>query len=182
MTWAPRLSHAGCGGRVERTEDCPQLLTGTEAKAQEEKFSKFRSLAAKPGDAALGQKLFTVTCAACHNVGGHGGQIGPVLNGAGAMGPEALLRAVLTPNAAMEAGYRTFRVELLDGDIVDGRLISQDNEGIVLGRPNAEDLHLKRANVRRAAFTKTSLMPEGLLESLPTRDVTDLFAYLQTLK
>jgi len=82
----------------------------------------------------------------------------------------------------MEAGYRTFRVELLDGDIVDGRLISQDNEGIVLGRPNAEDLHLKRANVRRAAFTKTSLMPEGLLESLPTRDVTDLFAYLQTLK
>jgi hypothetical protein len=35
-----------------------------------------------------------------------------VLSGAGASGTEALLRNVLTPNAAMEAGYRIFRVEL----------------------------------------------------------------------
>ena len=31
-----------------------------------------------------------------------------------------LLRAYLTPNAAMEAGYRTFRVETRMGEVVDG--------------------------------------------------------------
>jgi putative heme-binding domain-containing protein len=105
-----------------------------------------------------------------------------VLDGAGAMGEEALLRATLTPNAAMEAGYRTFRVELRDGDIVDGLLVSQDNDAIVLRRQNAEDLRVPQANVRRAAFTKMSMMPEGLLEAMQPADVTHLFAYLRTLK
>ena len=56
---------------------------------------------------------------------GQGGQIGPVLNGAAANGLETLLRAVITPNAAMEAGYRTFRIELKDGDTLDGFLVSE---------------------------------------------------------
>jgi putative heme-binding domain-containing protein len=118
----------------------------------------------------------------CHSVGGQGGQIGPGLNGAGAMGTEALLRAMLTPNAAMEAGYRVFRVELRDGDLVDGMLVSQDNDALVLRRQNLEDLRVPRASVRRAGFTRLSLMPEGLLEAMPPADVADLFAYLMTLK
>ena len=40
-----------------------------------------------------------------------------MLNGAGASGVETLLRNVLTPNAAMEAGYRAFRVETRDGEV-----------------------------------------------------------------
>ena len=113
---------------------------------------------------------------------GQGGQIGPVLNGAGAMGVEGLLRAVLTPNAAMEAGYRNYRVELKDGDVLDGLLVSQDAEAIVLRQPNTQDRRIPQDEVRRAAHTKTSLMPEGLLEALPEQDAIDLFAYLQTLK
>ncbi|HYV30477.1 MAG TPA: c-type cytochrome, partial [Candidatus Binatia bacterium] len=170
------------GARVERADDFPRLLTAAESRAQEEKFAKFRLLIAHTGDSARGQTLFTNTCMACHSVGGRGGQIGPVLNGAGAMGVEGLLRATLTPNAAMEAGYRTFRAELRDGEVVDGFLVSQDNDAIVLRRPNLEDLRLPQARVRRAGYTKISVMPEGLLEAMPPTDVTDLFAYLQTLK
>ena len=87
-----------------------------------------------------------------------------------------------TPNAAMEAGYRTFRVELKDGEILDGLLVSQDDEAILLRQPNAEDRRIPQAEVRRASFLKTSLMPEGLLESLSPAQATDLLAYLQTLK
>jgi putative heme-binding domain-containing protein len=105
-----------------------------------------------------------------------------VLDGADAMGVKALLRATLTPNAAMEAGYRTFRVELRDGEVVDGLLVSQDSDGIVLRRQNAEDLRVPQADVRRAGFTKLSMMPEGLLEAMQPADVADLFAYLRTLK
>jgi putative heme-binding domain-containing protein len=170
------------GAQVERTDDFPRLLTAAESRAQEEKFAKYRALIAHTGDFAHGRSLFTNTCMNCHSVGGSGGKIGPVLNGAGAMGVEGLLRAVLTPNAAMEAGYRAFRVELRDGEVVDGFLVSHDNDAIVLRRPNLEDLRLPQARVRRANYTKMSLMPEGLLEAMPPTDVTDLFAYLRTLK
>jgi len=118
----------------------------------------------------------------CHNVGGQGGQIGPVLGGAGAMGTEAVLRAVLTPNAAMEAGYRVFRVELKDGDVLDGLLVSQDNDAIILRRQNTEDLRIPRNTVKRTSFTRMSMMPEGLLDGLKAEDVSNLFAYLRTLK
>ena len=168
--------------KVEKTADYPPLLTTAEAHEIAQKFDRFRVLAEKPGDIATGKTLFTSTCMTCHNVGGQGGQIGPVLSGAGAMGTEAVLRAVLTPNAAMEAGYRIFRVELKDGDVLDGLLVSQNNEAIILRRQNTEDLRIPRGTVKRASFTRMSMMPEGLLDGLKPEDVSNLFAYLRTLK
>ncbi len=102
--------------------------------------------------------------------------------GAGALGVESLLRNLLTPNAAMEPGYRVFRVELKDGDVLDGIRLSEDKDAIVLRRQNAEDTRIPQNTVRRAGFTKMSMMPEGLLEALASQDISDLFAYLKTLK
>lgn len=170
------------GARVEKTADYPPLLTSEESAALTRKFDTFRALASKDGDKAHGQVLFQSICMACHSVKGQGGQIGPVLNGAGAAGVEALLRNILTPNAAMEAGYRAFRVETKDGEVIDGIRVSEDKDAIVLRRPNAEDLRVPQNDIRKASFTKMSMMPEGLLEGLPTKDVSDLFAFLKTLK
>ena len=126
--------------------------------------------------------MFTTVCQQCHSVGGQGGQVGPVLNGAGALGVEALLRNLLTPNAAMEPGYRVFRVELRDGDVLDGIRVSEDKDAIVLRRPNMADTRIAQKDVRKAGFTKSSMMPEGLLDALKPQDLSDLFAYLKTLK
>jgi putative heme-binding domain-containing protein len=170
------------GARIQKTQDFPALLTAAEAKAVAERFAFFRGLAEKEGDSRRGGGLFTTTCLTCHTVAGRGGQIGPVLSGAGALGVEALLRNILTPNAAMEPGYRVFRVEMQNGEIVDGLLVSQDKEAIILRRQRAEDLRIPQTEVKRASFTKLSMMPEGLLDAFQPKDVTDLFAYLKTLK
>jgi len=158
------------------------LLTEEESLALAEKFTGLRKLANKAGDAARGQTLFASLCQSCHNVGGQGGQVGPVLSGAGALGVDALLRNIITPNAAMEAGYRAYRAELKDGDVIDGILVSQDAEALVLRRANVDDTRIAQKDVRKAGFTKKSLMPEGLLDALPPGQVSDLFAYLKTLK
>jgi putative membrane-bound dehydrogenase-like protein len=176
--WSPLHGTA----RIEKVDDAPALLKPAEAKVQQEKFLHYQTLAQKSGDLSHGKIIFNQTCATCHTVAGQGGQIGPVLNGAGAMGTEGLLRAILTPNAAMEAGYRTFRVELKDGDVLDGFLVSQDNEAIIIRQPNSQDRRIPQDEVRRARFTKTSMMPEGLLDSMPDPDAVDLLAYLKTLK
>ncbi len=170
------------GAKVVKTSDFPPLLTPAEAQALAIKFDRFHALADKAGDTAKGKALFTTVCLSCHSVGGQGGQIGPVLSGAGALGVEALLRNLLTPNAAMEPGYRMFRVELKDGDVLDGIRVSEDKDAIVLRRQNMEDTRIPQSTVKRAAFTKSSIMPEGLLEALPPEEVSNLFAYLKTLK
>ena len=168
--------------RVEKIFDAPPLLTGAQAREQAARFAHFRNLAEKGGDLEKGRAVFVSACATCHTVGGQGGQIGPVLNGAAASGIETLLRATLTPNAAMEAGYRNYRVELKDDDILDGFLVSEDANTIVLRQPNLQDQRIAKEKVRRAEFTRNSLMPEGLLDGMHPEDVRHLFAYLKTLK
>lgn len=169
------------GAKVKKTLDGPPLLTPAEARAAAEKLAKYRALAQKPGNPNHGRQLATA-CLACHTVQGQGANIGPNLSGAGAMNIEALLRSLLTPNAAMEAGYRTFRVELNDDEILDGFLVSEDADAVLLRVPNAEDRRIPRAEIRRATFLRRSLMPENLLESLPDTDAVDLLAYLRSLK
>jgi len=168
--------------KVERTSDLPPVQTPEEAKALDAKFARYRALAEKDGDRAAGQQVFTTTCGVCHTVKGNGGKIGPVLDGAGANGVEALLRNILTPNAAMEAGYRRFRVETKDGDVVEGLLAAQDAESVTVRQPSTEDQRFVRARLKRYGFIQGSVMPEGLLDGLQPGQVSDLFAYLKSLK
>ncbi|MFM9059620.1 MAG: LamG-like jellyroll fold domain-containing protein, partial [Planctomycetaceae bacterium] len=168
--------------RIEPALDAPKLVTQADAAARAEKFARFRALAEKPGDAARGQALFTTRCLTCHQQGGQGGKIGPTLDGVGLTGVEAILRNVLTPNAAMEGGYRNFRVVTRDGRVVQGLLVSQDADAIVIRQPDAADIRVAAADVSQAGFTGISIMPEGLLESLQPEEVSDLFAHLESLQ
>ena len=171
------------GARVEKIFNAPALLTEEQFREQEGRFAHFRRLVERGGgDIEKGRALFATACSVCHAVGGQGGQMGPVLDGAAASGTETLLRAILTPNAAMEAGYRNYRVELHSGDLLDGFLVSEDEKSILLRQANREDQRIEKANIRRAEYTQKSIMPEGLVESLHPEDVRDLFAYLKTLK
>jgi putative heme-binding domain-containing protein len=98
------------------------------------------------------------------------------------MDPESLLRSVVTPGAAIESGYYRFRVETKDGESVDGLLLSQNESEIRLRPVTGEDLRIPRSTVKRAAFDRSSLMPEGLLEPMKEQEVADLFTFLRTLK
>jgi putative heme-binding domain-containing protein len=169
------------GARVEPALDAPKLVTAAALEQRMEKFARFRGLVEMTGDAVRGQALFAVKCLTCHQQGGQGGKVGPALDGLGITGVEAILRNVLTPNAAMEGGYRTFRVVTRDGRIVQGLLVSRDADAIVIRQPNTADIRIAGHDVTQADFTGISIMPEGLLESMPPQDVSDLFAHLKSL-
>jgi putative membrane-bound dehydrogenase-like protein len=168
--------------KVVRTRDFPELLTAAATRALEEKFARFRNIVAQPGDAATGRTLFAGMCAACHRVKGEGGHIGPDLSGAGAMGNEALLRNILTPNAQLESGYYRYDVQLKNGDLITGFLVKEESDSIIIRPIGGDDRSIARSDLTLARFTRKSLMPEGLIEALPPDSVRDLFAYLNTLK
>ena len=167
--------------RIAKTTDFPALSTPEQAKALDEKFAKFVALAQKQGDPAQG-KLIANICITCHQIQGAGGQIGPNLSGVGAMGLDAILRNVLTPNAAMEAGYRVYQVVMNDGRVLEGFLAKQEETAYILRVPGAEDQRIPKNAVLRSQYLKRSLMPEGLLDAFPPEMVTDLMTYLQSLK
>ena len=168
--------------KLESTMDLPPLVSATEARELKEKFETMRKRAEAPGDVTQGKAIFTKMCMQCHKVGNEGAEIGPPLSGAGAMGTEALLRAMLTPSAAVEAGYRSFRVETRDNEIIEGFMLTNDKDSVVIRQPNRENQIVPRAKVKRAAFTAMSIMPEGQLEALKPEEVSHLFTYLKTLK
>lgn len=170
----------GKGARIAKTIDTPPLLTEEAAKALDTKFAKFTALAPK-GNAADGKAL-SALCMACHQIGSAGGQIGPNLSGAGAMGLEAVLRNILTPNAAMEPGYRIYRVEMKNGDLIDAFFVSEDKDAVVIRQAGLPDRRVPKADIRSTQFIRRSLMPEGLLDALQDQQVADLLAYLMTLK
>ena len=145
------------------------------------KFSKYRALAEKPGDPARGRATAAL-CQVCHLMGPAGGNIGPNLSGVGAMGTEAILRNILTPNAAMENGYRIYRVELKNGDLVEAFFVSEDKDAVIVRLPGAADRRIAKTEIARTQYLRRSLMPDGLLDALPPEQVSDLFAFLKTLK
>lgn len=168
--------------RVERTLDGPPLLDAETARALEARFDRARALAARGGDAALGRGVFERTCLVCHSVAKLGAAIGPPLDGSAHRGTEALLRAIVTPSAAVEGGYRLLLVETLEGEHLDGLLARQDERSIVLRRQGREDLVLAREGLASLAFDRLSVMPDGLLDGLSDDEVAALFAYLAGLR
>ncbi|HBE22761.1 MAG TPA: hypothetical protein DDW21_04835, partial [Verrucomicrobiales bacterium] len=138
-------------------------------------------LAKAGGNAAEGKNLAAL-CIACHQFGNAGGNIGPNLSSVGAMGPEAIVRNILTPNAAIEPGYRIFRVAMKDGSLLDAFFVSEDKDAIVVRQMGAGDKRIERNNIASTQFLRQSLMPEGLIDGLSDQQRKDLFAYLMSLK
>ena len=171
----------GAGAKVAKTSDFPPVFTAEESKVLDAKFAKFRALAEKPGDAAKG-KTTAALCQACHLMGPAGGNIGPNLSGVGAMGTEAILRNIITPNAAMENGYRIYRVEMKNGDLVEAFFVSEDKDAVIVRLPGVADRRIAKTEIARTQYLRRSLMPEGILDALPPEQVSDLFAFLKTLK
>ncbi len=171
----------GKGAKVVRTTDAPPLLNAEQFAAVEQKTARFMALSAKAGDAAKGKTLVAL-CQSCHMINGQGGLIGPNLSGAGAMGMEAVIRNIIEPNAAIEAAYRIFQVKLKAGEVIEAFYVSEDATAYVIRQAGGADRRVPKAEAASAKYLRRSLMPEGLLDGFTDDQVTDLFAYLKTLK
>ncbi len=169
------------GARVTRTTDVPPLLTAGQFQALEDKTRRLMALGHKGGNPADGKTLAAL-CMSCHTIQGQGGLIGPNLSGAGAMGLEAVIRNIVDPNAAMEAAYRIFRVELKGGELVEAFFVSEDSSAVVVRQPGGADRRIAKSEILSSRYLRRSLMPEGLLDGFNDQQTADLLAFLMTLK
>jgi putative heme-binding domain-containing protein len=134
---------------------------------------------------ARGKRLFTETgCAQCHRLGNEGSFIGPDLTAvASRFDRRALLESIIEPSKVIAEVYRTASLTTKAGAIIDGRIVSEDADAVVIGI-NPVDPDQKRrvakADIASRRVSDVSPMPEGLLNTLTREEIFDLLAWLES--
>lgn len=123
-----------------------------------------------------------VGCFTCHRFAGDGGAVGPDLTGvSGRFNAKDLLESIVDPSKEVSDQYAPTVFTLKNGTSVIGRVANLNNDDIMV----MEDMsapgdftNVKRSELVSAEPSKTSPMPEGLLNTLKEDEVLDLLAYL----
>mgnify|MGYP001002072226 CR=1 FL=1 len=134
------------------------------------------------GNAEAGKALFQ-TCLLCHQVGNQGQNIAPALDGSANREREALLTAILNPDAAVESGYSVYRVTKKDGTQVEGYLVNKDNQGTTIAFMGGSKTFIDANSIKNQGFLGgRSFMVKGLIDNYSDQQVADLLTYIKTLK
>jgi putative heme-binding domain-containing protein len=132
-------------------------------------------------DPSRGRALFNRTCLSCHKLFDAGGDVGPELTGSDRANTDYILENVLDPSAAVSRDYTVTSIATADGRLISGIVREQTDASLVIQTAN-ERLVVPREDVEAIKPSKTSMMPEGLLDPLSPGEIRDLFAYLASSK
>src|SRR4029077_11052428 len=111
----------------------------------------------------------TGTCAKCHTINGVGKDVGPNLSEIGAKFPkDALYESILFPSAAIAHNYETHRIELQNGNVVQGVIVSDTADAVTIKTAEAIVQTYKKSEIADNSEIKVSLMPADLQKLLTT--------------
>ena len=141
----------------------------------------------KAGDARRGREAFFSqknNCTTCHAVRGQGGQVGPDLSQIGALRTKRdLLEAVVFPSANFARGYEPYLVTIRAGKVYPaGILRRQTADAIYLVTGDRSEVRIHRAEIDSMLPGKVSIMPQGLDGLMSRQELSDLLAFLSSLR
>jgi quinoprotein glucose dehydrogenase len=162
-----------------------ELLTARSAKrAADARLAKYAD-SAYGGDEARGREVFRgkgeLECLRCHMVAAEGGVVGPALDGVGARNSRfALLESICDPNRTFAPGYQGTIVFPKDEAPVEGLVIEDTPQRILLRKADGTQIEFPRAEVE-GTKPGLSAMPANLTDHLSREEMRDLVEYLATL-
>lgn len=127
---------------------------------------------------AEGERVFTQQCAACHQLNGKGGLVGPQLTGIGNRGAERLCEDVLDPNRNVDHAFRQTLVTLKSGDTLAGLFRRDEGAQVILANAVGAEVVVRRADIAERRESDLSLMPDNFAEAIPEQDFLHLMAFL----
>jgi putative heme-binding domain-containing protein len=133
----------------------------------------------------IGKRLFVeASCAGCHKMHGEGGVIGPELNDVFKRWKGdrfGVLREILDPSHKVDAKYAMQRVLTVDGQIINGILMKDDDDTVTLMvSPDAkEPTVIVQDDIEQMSPSSTSIMPKALLDQYTKDEIFELLAYLE---
>ncbi len=139
----------------------------------------------KPGDPAKGKAVFTKACAACHQLFGEGGKVGPDLTTTDRKNRGSLLASVVDPSGYIRPEFVTQTVNTTDGRTLSGVVTAQSETEVTLATyadNKAASVTVTRKEIDKLSASGLSLMPEKLLDTMTEAEIRDLFAFIATDK
>jgi putative heme-binding domain-containing protein len=130
-----------------------------------------------------GRSLFhAVGCAACHRLGGFGGDIGPDITSIRNKFDTAyVLESIIDPSKVISDQYGSSSVTMKSGVVHTGLVVERgDDLEVYPPDAKAEPAKVKRTEVAKIERVPVSQMPPGLINMLNGDEVRDLMAYLMS--
>jgi putative heme-binding domain-containing protein len=155
-------------------------LTRSETDLDRE-LARYRELASTGGgNPKVGESIYfgKAGCASCHVLFGKGGRIGPDLTPYDRSDLDAILLAIVRPNAEIREGYEHNLLTTKDGRILSGFKVEENPKVVILRGLDGQDHLVAREQIARFEPLKRSLMPDCLLSTLTPDELRNLFAYL----
>ena len=164
-----------------RDEAASYLPNATATAAK--KAPAMNDITSLKADVVAGKTVFAAKCALCHAVNKEGSDFGPALSEIGAKyPPEGLLKAIVDPSAGINFGYEGWELKMKDGSTITGIIASKTTSEIELKLPGGNRKQIKTSDIQSKKELKTSMMTEGLYQSMSTQDMANLLGYLSGLK
>jgi putative heme-binding domain-containing protein len=145
----------------------------------EELASYLESPEGKLGSPLRGEKMFqTAQCISCHRFKGHGEAIGPDLTAiAQRFQRKEILESIIHPNQVVSDQYAS-QIVIAGGKTYIGVAATNTDGSMTVLQADMQKVEIPREDIEDVRSSKTSSMPEGLLNKLSLEQVADLFAYL----
>ena len=167
-------------------QDAAQAAVSLARRLAQERPAALAQQARQHGDAARGAALFfdpVQSCAKCHEPTS-GARLGPDLaSKRDGVNDVFLVDSVLRPSQHIRKGFEPLVVVTVDGLIVNGFPVADDDNTLVLREPVAgKDLKISKDDIEETKKGVTSLMPPGLANQLADRQqFLDLVRFLMEI-
>jgi putative membrane-bound dehydrogenase-like protein len=136
-------------------------------------------------DAEVGARVFfhpRVGCAKCHRIDGRGTDVGPDLSNVGNTDRRHILESILQPSANVAPHYVAWHLEFANGKVKSGMLIDTNLDEYTYLDAKGDRFRVKTGDLVEQRSTATSIMPEGLIDTMTDQELRDLLTYLQARK
>ncbi len=159
-------------------------IAGTAKKLTPAEVKLLAAEALKKGDAVRGELVFRradVSCMKCHSVSKAGGNVGPDLSPVGASSPvDYLVNSIIDPNQAVKEAFKSAIVETIQGKVISGIIVDQNDERIILRDATGKTTTIPADDIDDQT-DGGSLMPKGLTKFLTHDELLDLVKFLSSL-
>jgi putative heme-binding domain-containing protein len=135
-----------------------------------------------PSDIGRGEKVFRRECINCHRLGTEGHEVGPNLATVQNRTPAQLLLNILDPTREVAPNFLEYVAVTNDGRIHTGIIASETATSITLRQAEAKQQIILRDDIEELRSSGKSLMPEGLEKKITPQEMTDVIAYVLSLK
>ena len=120
-------------------------------------------------------------CADCHAHGGVGSDLGPDLTTlASRFQQSEVVESIVYPSQVISDQYGTKTIMTDDGGTVVGMVVRDEDNQLEVLKMDGKTVTIDKETIEEMSPSRTSSMPEGLLNSLSLEEIADLMAFLMT--